>query len=160
MVTFIVLFSATQTFGGLVGSSFFSTYQQHRTQNYQVEIIKDLEQADPLVAQRLSTYQRSASVTTTDPALQTAQSMHSLNQVVTREAQVRAYNDVIALNGILLSHYSCGVVLILHEVNIYNVEELAVLNGFFIDEIEIEIDICQMIKTNRNKLHLKQLRSI
>ncbi|KCX48004.1 putative membrane protein, partial [Acinetobacter pittii] len=30
---FIVLFSATQTFGGLVGSSFFSTYQQHRTQN-------------------------------------------------------------------------------------------------------------------------------
>ena len=83
MVTFIVLFSATQTFGGLVGSS-FSTYQQHRTQNYQVEIIKDLEQADPLVAQRLSTYQRSASVTTTDPALQTAQSMRSLNQVVTR----------------------------------------------------------------------------
>ncbi|MFI7960471.1 MFS transporter, partial [Acinetobacter baumannii] len=72
----------------------------HRTQNYQVEIIKDLEQADPLVAQRLSTYQRSAAITTNDPALQTTQSMRSLNQVVTREAQVRAYNDVIALNGI------------------------------------------------------------
>ncbi|MDI9694268.1 MFS transporter, partial [Acinetobacter baumannii] len=28
-----------------------------------------------------------------------AQSMRSLNPVVTREAQVRAYNDVIALNG-------------------------------------------------------------
>ena len=26
--------------------------------------------------------------------------MRTLNQVVTREAQVRAYNDVIALNGI------------------------------------------------------------
>ena len=100
VVTFIVLFSATQTFGGLVGSSFFSTYQQHRTQNYQVEIIKDLEQSDPLVSQRLSTYQRSAAITTNDPALQTAQAMRTLNQVVTREAQVRAYNDVIALNGI------------------------------------------------------------
>ncbi|MFE1636009.1 MFS transporter, partial [Acinetobacter baumannii] len=43
---------------------------------------------------------RSAAITTNDPALQTAQSMRSLNQVVTREAQVRAYNDVIALNGI------------------------------------------------------------
>ncbi|KHO16080.1 MFS transporter [Acinetobacter baumannii] len=100
VVTFIVLFSATQTFGGLVGSSFFSTYQQHRTQNYQVEIIKDLEQSDPLVSQRLSTYQRSAAITTNDPALQTTQAMRTLNQVVTREAQVRAYNDVIALNGI------------------------------------------------------------
>lgn len=130
VVTFIVLFSATQTFGGLVGSSFFSTYQQHRTQNYQVEIIKDLEQADPLVAQRLSTYQRSAAITTNDPALQTAQSMRSLNQVVTREAQVRAYNDVIALNGILPSPYSYGAGLILHVVNTYNAEELAALNGF------------------------------
>ncbi|MBL8321346.1 MAG: MFS transporter, partial [Acinetobacter sp.] len=37
MVTFIVLFSASQTFGGLVGSSFFSSYQQMRTQHYQAE---------------------------------------------------------------------------------------------------------------------------
>ena len=56
--------------------------------------------------------------------------MRSLNQVVTREAQVRAYNDVIALNGILPSPYSYGAGLILHVVNTYNAEELAALNGF------------------------------
>ncbi|MFT4021977.1 MAG: MFS transporter [Acinetobacter sp.] len=100
VVTFIVLFSATQTFGGLVGSSFFSTYQQLRTQNYQAEIKKDLDQTDPLVAQRLSLYQRSYSSVITDPTQLQAQAQRSLNQVVTREAQVRAYNDVIALNGI------------------------------------------------------------
>ncbi len=100
MVTFVVLFSATQSFGGLIGSSFFSTYQQVRTQYHRVEIISDLPQTDPLVAQRLAMYQQSSSKYTLDPALQQNQAVRNLNQVVTREAQVQAYNDVIALNGI------------------------------------------------------------
>ncbi|OTG93129.1 MFS transporter [Acinetobacter sp. ANC 3832] len=100
MVTFVVLFSATQSFGGLIGSSFFSTYQQVRTQYHRVEIISDLPQTDPLVAQRLATYQQSSSKYTLDPALQQNQAVRNLNQVVTREAQVQAYNDVIALNGV------------------------------------------------------------
>ncbi len=56
--------------------------------------------------------------------------MRTLNQVVTREAQVRAYNDVIALNGIFAIALLLWVDLILPVVNIYNVEELAVLKGF------------------------------
>ncbi|MEX5538728.1 hypothetical protein ABFV54_26845, partial [Pseudomonas syringae] len=36
VVTFIVLFSATQNFGSLVGSSFYNTYQKHQTQVYQL----------------------------------------------------------------------------------------------------------------------------
>jgi len=100
VVTFIVLFSATQNFGGLVGSSFFNTYQQHQTYGYKVEINSNLDPTDPLVAQRLQTYQHSAMVTTNDPVLQNNQSLQNLNKVVTREAQVRAYNDVIVLNGI------------------------------------------------------------
>ena len=100
MVTFVVLFSATQSFGGLIGSSFFSTYQQVRTQYHRVEIISDLPQTDPLVAQRLAMYQQSSSKYTLDPALQQNQAVRNLNQVVTREAQVQAYNDVIALNGV------------------------------------------------------------
>lgn len=100
MVTFVVLFSATQTFGGLIGSSFFSTYQQIRTQNYVTEIVSNLPQADPLVAQRLATYTQSASKYTIDPIYEQNQAIRSLSQQVTKEAQVRAYNDVIALNGI------------------------------------------------------------
>lgn len=100
VVTFIVLFSATQNFGGLVGSSFFKTYQQRHTYDYKVEISSNLDPTDPLVAQRLQSYQHSSMLTTNDPVLQNNQALQNLNKVVTREAQVRAYNDVIALNGI------------------------------------------------------------
>ena len=100
VVTFIVLFSATQNFGGLVGSSFFNTYQQRHTYDYKVEISSNLDPTDPLVAQRLQSYQHSSMLTTNDPVLQNNQALQNLNKVVTREAQVRAYNDVIALNGI------------------------------------------------------------
>ncbi len=100
MVTFVVLFSATQSFGGLIGNSFFSTYQQLRTQNYRMEIISDLKPTDPIVAQRLAIYQQAASKYTLDTSLELNQSYQNLNQVVTREAQVRAYNDVIAMNGV------------------------------------------------------------
>ncbi|OTG65608.1 MFS transporter [Acinetobacter silvestris] len=99
MVTFMVLFSATQSFGGLLGSSFFSSYQQIRTQNYRVEMLNHLPQTDPIVAQRLQAYQHSTAQYTLDPILEKNQALRNLNQIVTREAQVRAYNDVIALNG-------------------------------------------------------------
>ncbi len=100
MVTFIVLFSATQTFGGLVGSSFFSTYQQMRTQTYQAQIYNDLSQTSPIVEQRLQQLAQSAHQYSLDPNLDQQQAIRSLNQTITREAQVRAYNDVIFLNGI------------------------------------------------------------
>jgi hypothetical protein len=98
MVTFIVLFSASQTFGGLMGSSFFSTYQQMRTQHYQAEITAELPSTSPQVAQRLQSYTQSNQRYTLDPALEQNQALRSLNQAVTKEAQVRAYNDVIFLN--------------------------------------------------------------
>ncbi|RKG42568.1 MULTISPECIES: MFS transporter [Acinetobacter] len=98
MVTFIVLFSASQTFGGLVGSSFYSSYQQMRTQHYQAEIMNDLPLTSPQVEQRLETYNRSAHIYTLDPQLQQNQALRTLYQAVTKEAQVRAYNDVIFLN--------------------------------------------------------------
>ena len=98
MVTFIVLFSASQTFGGLVGSSFFSSYQQMRTQHYQAEIINDLPLASPQVQQRLLSDGRSSHAYTPDPALEQNQALRALHQRVTEEAQVRAYSDVIFLN--------------------------------------------------------------
>ncbi|MHA3104979.1 MFS transporter [Acinetobacter sp. ANC 3791] len=100
VVTYLVLFSATQSFGGLVGSSFFSTYQKERTQVYQVTINNALEAIDPNVTQRLSQYQGKYSAYITDNSKNQAQAVSSLSQVTTREAQVRAYNDVIYLNGI------------------------------------------------------------
>ncbi len=98
MVTFIVLFSASQTFGGLVGSAFFSSYQQMRTQHYQAEIINDLPLASPQVQQRLLNDGQSSRAYTPDPTLEQNQALRALHQRVTEEAQVRAYSDVIFLN--------------------------------------------------------------
>ena len=113
IVTFVVLFSATQTFGGLVGSSFYSTYQQMRTQDYRAEMIRQLPETDPLIAQRILAYQQSSRSYTLDQSLEQQQALKNLNQVVTREAQVRAYNDVIRLNGIVaLLLLLWGVILI------------------------------------------------
>lgn len=98
MVTFIVLFSASQTFGGLVGSAFFSSYQQMRTQHYQAEIINDLPLASPQVQQRLLSDSQGSRAYTPDPALEQNQALRALHQRVTEEAQVRAYSDVIFLN--------------------------------------------------------------
>lgn len=100
IVTYLVLFSATQNFGGLVGSSFFSTYQKERTQVYQLTINNALETTDPNVSQRLSLYQSKYAAYISDSGKDQVQAKSSLSQISTREAQVRAYNDVIYLNGI------------------------------------------------------------
>ena len=55
---------------------------------------------DPIVAERLNSYQHNAQKYTLDPQLEQQQAVQSLNQIITREAQVRAYNDVIAMNGL------------------------------------------------------------
>lgn len=100
MVTFLVMFSATQTFGGLVGSSFFSSYQQIRSQNYQAEIVSQLSQTNPLVEQRLQIYRQQAQGYTLDPVQESHQAKRALSQSITQESQVRAYSDVIFLNGL------------------------------------------------------------
>lgn len=101
MVTFIVLFSATQTFGGLVGSSFYSSYQQIRTQTYQNEILSNLNQTDPLLDQRINNYVHNAQLYTLDSTQQQAQALKMLNSAILKESQVRAYNDVIFVNGLV-----------------------------------------------------------
>lgn len=110
MVTFLVLFSATQTFGGLMGSAFFSSYQQMRTQNYQAEMISQLSPTNPMVEQRLQIYHQKAQSYTLDPALENNQATRNLQQSIQKEAQVRAYNDVIFLNGLF------GVLLLLWRI--------------------------------------------
>ena len=68
------------------------------------------------------------------------------------------HNDVIALNGIF-----AVALLLWGGFNIARSKYLQrrgisrLLTAFVIDEIEIEIDICQMTKINRNKHLLKHL---
>jgi MFS family permease len=100
MITFVVLFSATQNFGGLIGSSFYSTYQQMRTQTYEQNLKNELSESNPLVSHQLNAYKTSSRIYTEDPAIQNELALRDLNQNITTQAQVNAYNDVITLNAI------------------------------------------------------------
>ena len=100
MVTFIVIFSATQNFGGLVGTAFYSSYQQIRTQSHEQSIKNEMLETDPLVQQRLAIYQANAKLYTLDPSLEKDIAIQNLNQQLSTQAQVNAYNDVIMLNAI------------------------------------------------------------
>lgn len=98
VVTFIILFSATQSFGGLVGSAFYSTLQQQRTQYHRQLILQQLDSTSPNVSQRLNQYQAGFKATMTDSNLIEQQALQSLNQIVNRESQIKAYEDVITAN--------------------------------------------------------------
>ncbi|WP_445403577.1 MFS transporter [Acinetobacter vivianii] len=99
IITIVVLFSVTQNFGGLVGSSFFNTYQKQRTQVYINDLNQNLYVTNPTVAQRLQIYQYSSASQETDVQRQQDKALRNLKSVVSREAQVRAYGDVIILNA-------------------------------------------------------------
>ncbi len=53
VVTFAVLLGITQNLGGLIGTSFFSTYQQHQTRLHQNAIYTNLDTTNATVESRL-----------------------------------------------------------------------------------------------------------
>ncbi|MEN5180608.1 MFS transporter [Comamonas testosteroni] len=99
MITFIVLFSVTQSVGGLMGSALLGTIQQARAQVYTQAIAREMPATDALVNQRLAQTQASYSKLITDPVQRNAQSRAQLAQTVKREAAVLAFNDVFRVIG-------------------------------------------------------------
>lgn len=101
VVTFTVVLSLTQSLGAMTGSALLSTYQLHREQVYSSELTADINPADPQVAQRLQQQGGVYRGLITDPVLRNAQGTALLAQIARREANVRAFNDVFALSGVL-----------------------------------------------------------
>ncbi|WP_229510632.1 MULTISPECIES: MFS transporter [unclassified Massilia] len=101
VITFTVVLSMTQTLGAMTGSALLSTYQLHREQVYSTDLVSQLNPADPLVAQRLQLQAGIYRGTIADPVLRAAQGASLLAQITRREANVRAFNDVFALSGVL-----------------------------------------------------------
>ena len=101
VITFTVVLSMTQTLGAMTGSALLSTYQLHREQVYSTGLVSQLNPADPLVAQRLQLQAGIYRGTIADPVLRAAQGTALLAQITRREANVRAFNDVFALSGVL-----------------------------------------------------------
>lgn len=100
-ISFIVLFSMSQSLGGLVGSAFLGTFQTVREKFHSHELVQHIVATDPLVTARLGAGSRSVTATIGDPVLRTAEGAALLSQQVTREANILAYNDVFLLVGVL-----------------------------------------------------------
>lgn len=105
MLTCIITISMTQAMGGLMGSALLSTYQAHREHVYSVDLVSQVNPADPLVAQRLQIQGQIYGRVTADPAMRANQGLLQLAQIVRREANVRAYDDVFTLTSAIALAY-------------------------------------------------------
>lgn len=100
-ISFVVLFSMSQSIGGLAGSTLLGTFQTVREKYHSHELVQNIVATDPLVAARLGAGGRAVAGTVGDPVLRGAESAALLSQQVTREAHILAYNDVFMLVGVL-----------------------------------------------------------
>jgi MFS family permease len=101
IVSFVVLFSVAQSLGGLAGPAILGTVQQFRQHEYSAVINAGVNPTEGVVQQRLQMQGQVFGRVITDPVLRQAQGIGQLVQAATREANVRAYNDVFLLNGLL-----------------------------------------------------------
>ena len=100
-ISFIVLFSLSQSLGGLVGTALLGTFQVLREKYHSHELVQDILLTNPLVAGRISSGSGALHGVVGDPALRNAEGVALLAQQVSREANILAFNDVFMLVGVL-----------------------------------------------------------
>jgi MFS family permease len=100
-ISFIVLFSLSQSVGGLVGNAVLGSFQTVREKVHSHEIVQSIVPTDPLVAARLQGGATIYNRTVGDPTLRAAAGSGALSQQVSREANILAFNDVFMLVGVL-----------------------------------------------------------
>jgi MFS family permease len=101
LVTFIVLFTMTQSLGGLAAPAVFGTYQVMREKYHFSHLTEQVIASYPQVSGRLQAQSQALASRQTDRQLRQAQSAAQLSQAATREANVLAFNDVFRLIGML-----------------------------------------------------------
>jgi len=101
LVSFIVLFTMTQSLGGLAAPALFGTYQVLREKHHSSYLTEQVIPGDPRVARRMQAQDQTLAPRQSDPQLRQAQSAAQLGQAATREANVLAFNDVFRLVGLL-----------------------------------------------------------
>lgn len=96
-----ILFAMSQSLGGLLGPAMLGTFQQFREHEYSAQITAAIDPTDPIVADRLRLQSGALTGLVSDPVIARAQGIGQLAQSATLEANVRAYNDVFTLTGLL-----------------------------------------------------------
>ncbi|MGV3580218.1 MFS transporter [Brevundimonas sp.] len=100
LVSFIVVFSMGQNIGGLIGGALIGTIETVREKYHSSQLSESITLGDPQVVQRLQQLSGAYARTITDPALRTAEGQVLLQQQITEQAHVLAYNDVFLLMSV------------------------------------------------------------
>ena len=97
MTTFIGIFLATQSLGGMAGSAAFGSFVTLREKFHSAHLVENLVMSDPVVAARVQQLAGAYGRVLTDAGLRSAEGVALLGQQATREAYVLAYNDAFLL---------------------------------------------------------------
>ena len=97
LVSFIVVFSIGQNIGGLMGSALVGTIQTLREKFHSNQLSAHIDMGDPEVVLRLQQLGGAYAHTIGDTAQRQALALKLLQQQVSQQAQVLAYNDVFLL---------------------------------------------------------------
>jgi hypothetical protein len=97
LVSLVVLFSLTQNIGGLAGSAALGSYQTMAARAHAASISERLLAGDPQVAARLQVGAGGIGSIVADPLLRSAEGGALLGRAISREAAIRAFNDVFRL---------------------------------------------------------------
>lgn len=101
ILSFLVVFLATQKVGGYLGSALYGTFTQWREQFHSFRLVSQLASTDPAVAARLKQLGGAYGKVLTDPGQQTAQGAALLAKQVSQQAYALAYNDSFLLTSYL-----------------------------------------------------------
>jgi hypothetical protein len=112
--SYLAVFLASQTFGGLLGSAGLGTLLVYREKFHSSHVVQSLTLQNPAVAQRVQQYSGAYASTLGDPALRGAEGTSMLGQVASREAYVLAYNDVFLV--VALAAAAAVVMLLCHMI--------------------------------------------
>jgi len=99
LVSFSVLFGMSQNIGGLLGSAILGTFQTWREKYHSSLLADQLNQASPLVTERLQQYSQMFSSQINDSTLLNAQALTQLQTDSTLQANVLAWNDTYLLTA-------------------------------------------------------------
>ncbi|MET4898024.1 MFS transporter [Sphingomonadaceae bacterium jetA1] len=97
VISFIALFGMLNSIGGLGGTALLGTYQTIREKTHSAAIVQNIDPTDPQVTQRIMAGGARVAGVVGDPVLARAEGAALLSRAATREANIRAYNDVFRL---------------------------------------------------------------
>tara|TARA_R110000787_G_scaffold26080_1_gene73038 strand:+ start:6572 stop:8257 length:1686 start_codon:yes stop_codon:yes gene_type:complete len=103
VISFIAVFSLSQTLGGLAGVSALSAFHTIRLKTHLIDAGATLTATNPQLASEIGQFSTRFAATITDPLLQQQAAAARISQEVGREAAVLAFNDVFFLIGSLAS---------------------------------------------------------